>query len=70
MLSMAVGLGPGHTVTWGPSSPSPLPEKGTAAPNFPPMSIVTKRSHISATADLLSSCQNPFIDRPSRVHFW
>ena len=35
-------------VTWGPSSP-----KRCTAPNFRPMSIVAKRSSISATAELL-----------------
>jgi len=43
-----VGLGPGHTVR----SQLPLPQRGTA-PNFPPMSIVAKRSPISATAEHL-----------------
>jgi len=38
-----------HCVTWGASSPS---KKGTA-PNFGPMSIVAKRSPISATAEHL-----------------
>ena len=37
-----------HCVRWGPSSPSP--KKGTA-PNFRPMSIVAKRSPISATVE-------------------
>jgi len=32
-LGMEVGLGPGHTVRWGPSSPSP---KGTHPPIFGP----------------------------------
>ena len=48
-LGVQVGLVPGHTVRWGPSSP----EKGGTAPNFWPMSIVAKRSPISATAELL-----------------
>jgi len=38
-----------HCVRWGPSSPSP---KGHS-PQFRPMSIVAKRSPISATADHL-----------------
>ena len=37
-----------HCVKWGPSSP----KRGTA-PNFRPMSIVAKRSPISATAEHL-----------------
>jgi len=40
-----------HCVRWGLSSP-PV-ERGTAAPTFRPMSIVAKRSRISATAELL-----------------
>jgi len=40
-----------HSVTWGPSSITP-PKRGTA-PNFRPMSIVVKRSPISATAEHL-----------------
>jgi len=40
-----------HCVRWGPSSPT---ERGTAAlPHFSAMSIVAKRSPISATAELL-----------------
>ena len=38
-----------HYVRWGSNSP----ERGTAAPSFRPMSIVAKRSPISATAELL-----------------
>jgi len=42
-----------HCVTWGPSSPSP---KGHSAPsNVRPMSVVAKRSPISATAEPLFS---------------
>jgi len=39
-----------HCIKGGPSSPI---ERGTAAPTFWPMSIVAKRSPISATAELL-----------------
>jgi len=39
-----------YGVRWGPSSPS---ERDTAAPHFRPMSVVTKRSPISATVELL-----------------
>jgi len=42
---------PRRHVRWGPSSST---ERGTTAPTFRPMSIVAKRSHISATAGLLS----------------
>ena len=52
-LGMEVGLGPGDFVyRWGPISP---PKKvGTATSDLRPMSIVaTKRSPISATAELL-----------------
>ena len=41
-----------HCVRWEPSSPM---ERGAAAPTFRPMSIVAKRSPISATAELLLS---------------
>jgi len=47
-----VGLGPGHIALDG--DPAPPPQKGTA-PNFRPMSIVAKRSPISATAEPLLS---------------
>jgi len=48
-LGREVGLGPGDIVRLG-ASPSP---KGTQTPNFRSMSIVTKRSPISATAEHL-----------------
>jgi len=45
-----------HCVRWGPSSPT---ERGTAAPStFRPVSIVAKRSPVSATAELLFICQD------------
>jgi len=47
-LGVEVGLGPGHTVLDG----DPAPPRGTA-PNFRPMSIMAKRSPISATAEHL-----------------
>ena len=55
-LGTEVCLGPGDIVLNGdPASP---PQKGTkrdaAAPTFWPMSVVAKRSPISATAELLS----------------
>ena len=40
-LGMEVGLGPSHIVLDG--DPAPLPKKGTAPPNFRPMSVVAKR---------------------------
>jgi len=40
-LDMEVGLGPGHNVLDG--DPAAPPQKGTAPPNFRPMSIVAKR---------------------------
>jgi len=47
-LGMEVGLGPGHTVLDGDPAP---PERGSAPfLNFWPMSVVAKRSPISATA--------------------
>jgi len=50
-MGIQVGLGPGHTVLDGDRAP---PKKGTApSPNFRPMTIVAKRSPISASAELL-----------------
>jgi len=48
-LGMEVGLGPGHIVSDGDPAP---PKRGTV-PNFRAMSIVAKRSPISATAEHL-----------------
>ena len=49
-LGMEVGLGRGHIVLHG----TQLPLKRDTAPNFRPMSIVAKRSPISAaSAELL-----------------
>ena len=41
-LGLQVGLGPGHIVLDGDPAPRP-PQKGGAAPNFRPMSVVAKR---------------------------
>jgi len=50
-LGTEVGLGPGDIVLDGDSAPK---QKGsTTDPAFRPVSIVTKRSPISATAELL-----------------
>jgi len=49
-LGTEVGLVPGHIVLDGDTAP--LPQLGTA-PNFRSMSIVAKRSAISATAEYL-----------------
>ena len=53
-----VGLGPGHIVLdggqWGP-----IPT--AASPHFRPMSIVAKRSPISATAELLYTCSKALL---------
>jgi len=48
-LGTEVGLGPGHTVLDG----DPAPPKRDTVPNFRPMSVVAKRSPISATAEHL-----------------
>ena len=48
-LGTEVGLCPGHTVLDG----DPALPKGAQSPNFWPMSIVAKRSPISATAEHL-----------------
>jgi len=50
-LGTKVGLGPGRIVLHG--DPAPPPKRGTVPPNFRPMSIVAKRSPISATAEHL-----------------
>ena len=47
-LGTKVGLGPGRVVLHG--DPAPPPKRGTA-PNFRPMSVVAKRSPVSATAE-------------------
>ena len=52
-LGMEVGLSPGHIVLDGDPAPPPPKKGGTAAPTFRPMSIVAKRSSISATTELL-----------------
>jgi len=48
-LGTEVGLGSGDIVLAGEPAP---PRIGTAAPTFQPMSIMAKRSSISATAEL------------------
>jgi len=48
-LGTEVGLGPGHIVLDG----DPAPSKGGTAPNSRLMSVVAKRSPISATAEHL-----------------
>jgi len=50
-LGMEVGLGPGDFMLDG--TQLPFPSKTGTAPNFRPMSIVAKRSPISATAEFL-----------------
>jgi len=50
-LGMNVGFSPGHIVLDG--DPAPPIVRGTVGPTFRPMSIVAKRSPISATAELL-----------------
>jgi len=49
-LSTKAGLGTGHIVLHGDAA---NPPKGAQQPIFRPMSIVAKRSLISATAELL-----------------
>ena len=49
-LGTMVGLGLGNIVLDADAAP---PQKGSTAPNFRPMSIVAKRSPISATAERL-----------------
>jgi len=50
-LDTEVDLGSGDIVLGG--DPAPPPQKGTADPLFRPMSIVAKRSSISATDEIL-----------------
>jgi len=53
-LGTEVGLGPGDIVLDGDPAPPPRTERGQQhPPSFRPMSIVAKRSPISATAELL-----------------
>jgi len=52
-LGREVGLGPSDIVLDGDQAPPPPPKKKGAASNFRPMSIVAKRSPISATAEHL-----------------
>jgi len=47
-----VGLGPGDIVLDGEPAPPPAAERAQHPPTFRPMSIVAKRSPISATAEL------------------
>jgi len=51
-LGMEVSLSPGDKML-DRHAALPLAERGTAAPTFRPMSIVAKRSPISASAELL-----------------
>ena len=52
-LGREVGLGQGYIVLHGDPAP-PSPVKGAQQPpSFPSMSVVAKRSPISATAELL-----------------
>ena len=59
-----------HCVRWGPSSPA---ERGTAPPSFRPMSVVAKRSPISATTEYLYvdrtiDCEDLLYMRTSGFH--
>jgi len=54
-LGTEVGLGPGHIVLDGDPAPPPR-KRGTAAPSFRPMANTAKRSPISTSQLLLSSC--------------
>jgi len=58
-LGTEVGLGPDDIVLNESQLPPPKKNRGTA-PNFRPMSIVAKRSPISATAELfVKFCRLP-----------
>jgi len=58
-LAKEAGLSPGHIVLDGDSAPPQQP-----LPTFQPMSIVAKRSPISATAELLLRIVNKSEDKP------
>ena len=69
-LGMEVGLGPRDTVRWGPNFPPS--ERGSQLcnflpPQFLPMSIVAKRSPISAIAEVLSILMSAVSQRGSTV---
>jgi len=56
-LGTKVGLGPGRSVLHGDPAP-PSTKRGTVPPIFRPISIVAKRSPISATAEhLFETCE-------------
>jgi len=52
-LGTEAGLGPGHTVLDGDPAPRTPPKAAQQPLTFRPMSVVVKRSPISATAELL-----------------
>jgi len=60
-LGTVLRLGPGEIVLDG--DPAASKDRGTAAPACRPMSIVAKRSPISATAELLFMVVNGFAIR-------
>jgi len=62
-LGTKVGLGPGHIVLHG----DPAPPEGAQLHNFRPMSIVAKRSPISATAEHLLNAVLAQLCRTSQV---
>jgi len=61
-LGTEIGLGQGDTVLDWTQLPPPT-ERGTVAPHFRPVSIVTKRWSISATAELLLDLVTPLLLR-------
>jgi len=56
-LGTEVGLGPGHVLDGDPSTPT---ERGHSSPSFRSMSIIAKRSPISATAEFLQQLVSDF----------
>jgi len=68
-LDVEVGLGPGDIVLDADPASSPT-ERDTAAPSptFRPMSVVAKRSPISATAELLFTDRMPFLSPRQQQH--
>jgi len=63
-LGTEVGLGPGDIVLDGAKLP---PAKRSTVPNLRPVSIVAKRSTISATAELLLNLGLPIISEAVKL---
>jgi len=69
-LGTEVGLGSGDIVLDGDPAPPSKRRGGTAAPHFSAMSVVAKRSPISATAEHLSTFTRCVCVLCMHVHMW